>query len=136
MHILMADDTLDTLLMYRLAFTLAGHEVHLAHDGAEALHIAQSHTFDGILIDIEMPRMNGWEVTAAIRKLPQHRQVPIVLFTSYYDADHNGRSIQAGADRVVEKPVMPNALMKMMSQLITERAEQPAESDNHRPKVL
>ena len=122
MHILMADDTLDTLLMYRLAFTLAGHEVQLAHDGAEALGIAKTQTFDVILIDIEMPRMNGWEVTAAIRQLPDHQRVPIVLFTSYYDADHEGRSKQAGANRVVEKPVMPNALLEIMKRLIEESA--------------
>lgn len=135
MHILMADDTVDTLLMYRLAFNLAGHEVHLAYDGAEALEIARTHTFDVILIDIEMPRMNGWEVTAAIRHLPQHQKVPIVLFTSYYDADHAGRSLQVGADRVVEKPVMPNELMKIMADLL-ERAGQLAQADSHRIKVL
>lgn len=123
MNILMADDTLDTLLMYRLAFTMAGHEVHLAHDGAEALTVAQAHTFDVILVDIEMPRMNGWEVTEAIRRLPQHQQVPIVLFTSYYDADHEGRSHQVGANRVVEKPMMPNDLMKILTELVKERQQ-------------
>ncbi|MDF2440973.1 MAG: hypothetical protein JWN98_1957 [Abditibacteriota bacterium] len=126
MHILMADDTPDTLLMYCLAFTLAGHEVQLAHDGAEALAMVATRNYDVILVDIEMPCMNGWEVSAAIRQLPQHQHVPIVLFTSYYDADHEHRSLKVGADRVVEKPVMPSVLLQIMAQLVAERTAKAA----------
>lgn len=123
MHILLADDTMDTLLMYSLAFTVAGHKVHLAHDGKGALAAAQTQHFDAILIDVEMPRLSGWEVATAIRQLPQRQHVPIVLFTAHYEADFEHRMLEVGANRVVEKPMMPDDLLAIITQLVADLAK-------------
>jgi len=123
MHILLADDTMDTLLMYSLAFTMADHKVHLAHDGQGALEAAQTQDFDVILIDIGMPRLSGWEVAAAIRQLPERQNVPIVLFTANYDVDYERRALEVGADRIVAKPVMPDDLLAILTQVVADRAK-------------
>ena len=120
MNILLADDTMDTLLMYSLAFTVAGHKVHLAHDGQDAFAAAQIQCFDVVVLDIGMPRMSGWEVTAAIRRLSAGSDVPIVLFTAFYSPDHERRALQIGANRIVKKPIMPDDLLGILTCLVEE----------------
>ena len=70
MRILFVDDAPDTRCLFDMAFKIEGHSTRLAADGAEAVQAVEEELFDAIVMDIEMPRMNGWVATDHIRHIP------------------------------------------------------------------
>jgi CheY-like chemotaxis protein len=117
MRILIVDDTPDTVQLYRLAFSLYGCSVEGALSGVEAVALTQknSQPFDAILLDIEMPLMNGWETLRAIRELPQGQSAFIALFTAFgHVAAIEEQAMGAGADGIFQKPMMPEPLVEAM----------------------
>ena len=114
MEILMVDDTHDTLQLYCLVLELQGFSVQVADSGEEALRVVRDtvKAFDAILLDVEIPRMNGWEVLRAIRQLPQGQKSYIAMFSAYGKTEENAAlAQQLGADSFLEKPVLPQALI-------------------------
>jgi CheY-like chemotaxis protein len=87
-----------------------GSLVTSVDNGNAAVQAAQNaaELFEGIVLDIEMPGMNGWEALDAIRRLPGDDQVPIILFTAYHDAATEARAKEAGANLLLKKPVLPH----------------------------
>src|SRR5690606_17846598 len=81
----------------------AGYEVILASDGLEAWHLLQERAVDLIVSDIEMPRMDGFALTEAVRSSPRLSGIPIVLVTALASEDHRLRGMQAGADAYLVK---------------------------------
>lgn len=107
MRILVADDDGAILELLSIALEVLGFDsVTLARDGAEALEIVKSSkaAFDCFLIDIQMPRMDGIELCAAIRSRPEYRSTPIVMLTAMSDRKYIERSLAAGATDYVTKP--------------------------------
>jgi CheY-like chemotaxis protein len=121
MRILFVDDVADTRFIFRTALEVAGHEVRLASHGAEAVALFGSEIFDAIIMDASMPQMDGWEATTRIRSLPRGEMVPIVIFTAHYRRGTNDRAREAGADAIVEKPMLPAELRELVEQLVAER---------------
>jgi len=122
MKILFVDDVRDTRDLFRLAFGMQGHNTHLACTGLEAVAAVRAEDFDALVIDVEMPDMNGWDAVREIRALPQGAQLPIVLFTAYSGADSRQRAADAGADVLLCKPILPQDILTRIKQLIEERA--------------
>ncbi len=91
MRILFVDDMRDTRELFRMALQLQGVETRLAEDGQEAVFAVREESFDAIIMDVEMPRMNGWDATRAIRLLENGRDIPIIMFTAY----GNGKTASA-----------------------------------------
>ena len=85
-----------------------GLQVDIATDGVEAK--AKAADYDLILMDMQMPRMNGLEATRAIRALPQHARTPILAMTANAFAEDKGRCLEAGMDDFLTKPVVPGVL--------------------------
>jgi two-component system chemotaxis sensor kinase CheA len=85
-RILVADDSLTTRTLEKLILTKAGYEVVEAKDGVEALEIVQSQYFDLVLSDVQMPRMNGIELSKKIRQLEKIADIPIVI-VSFMDKE-------------------------------------------------
>lgn len=86
-HILLVED--DTILveMYQVKFELEGHKVEVATNGEECLEILKDHAPELILLDILMPKLNGFHVLKEIKKNPKLRQIPVILLTNLGEAE-------------------------------------------------
>lgn len=87
-----------------------GLDVELAGDGVEALQKAQRDRYDLILMDIQMPRMDGLEATRHLRQLPSHTDVPIIAVTAHAYAVAAEMSMRAGMNAFLTKPLDPGVL--------------------------
>jgi CheY-like chemotaxis protein len=115
----MADDNADARFMLGTAFRAWGHTVTEAINGEEAVEAASQETFDAMVLDIGMPKLNGWEATRTIRELPQCAALPIILFTGYneYFDEHSAKA--AGATLLLHKPFDPMMLVKLVEAYVT-----------------
>ncbi len=118
-RILAVDDARDNLVL--LEMYLRGSECTLtfARDGLEALELARNNKFDIILMDIQMPKMDGFEATAEIRRTGYKR--PIIALTAYTTKIEYDRCINAGCTNVLIKPYSKNNLMKALMHYLDER---------------
>src|SRR5688572_22238431 len=118
MKILFADDIRDTRDLFAMAFRQAGHEVVAAASGTEAVAAVEQEQFDVVVLDIEMPLLDGWEAARSIRQLPHGRSVPVILFTAYDHLNAGLRTIQVGADGLLKKPMLPSELLERLKTYI------------------
>ena len=102
-RVLVADDSLTTRTMERYILEAAGYEVMLAGDGAEALALLQERGCDVLVSDVEMPGLDGIELTTRVRAEPALRDVPIILVTSLDSPADRERGLQAGAEAYIVK---------------------------------
>jgi two-component system chemotaxis sensor kinase CheA len=102
-RVLVADDSLTTRTLERYILEAAGYAVELAGDGAEALAILQERPCDVLVSDVEMPGLDGIELTARVRAEPLLRDLPVILVTSLDSATDRERGLHAGADAYIVK---------------------------------
>ena len=115
-HVLFADDhALSQEILFEMLEDL-GCEVDVASDGAEAVACAQLHSYDLILMDMQMPKMDGIAAARAIRELPEHRDTPIIALTANAFAEDRQRCLAAGMNGHIGKPVTPGTLATALAQ--------------------
>ena len=90
--------------MVRLILEAAGHEVAMAADGAEGMELFDSLAPDLVLLDLNLPRMNGFEVCAAIKTPDRQRFTPVIMLTTEADVDSKVKGLDLGADDYLPKP--------------------------------
>ncbi len=112
--ILVVDDSLSNRKALRLSLEGMGHVVHTAVDGLDALQIMNHTSVDMVLTDMEMPRMNGLEMTQAIRIWPEMKDLPVIMITSRSTRKHRDLAEQAGVDGYLTKPVQTAALQEQI----------------------
>lgn len=106
LSILLVDDVEENLALAKVRLTSKGHHVTLAHNGLEAVAIANDTLFDVILMDVQMPEMDGYQATEAILALPDpHGSVPIIAMTANALESEQKQILAAGAQYVVLKPI-------------------------------
>lgn len=88
----------------------ANLQVDTASDGEEAIRLAEQHPYALILMDMQMPKLNGLEATRAIREIPQHRQTPILAMTANAFAEDKSLCLAAGMNDFLVKPFEPATL--------------------------
>lgn len=102
-RILVVDDSITTRTMERNMFEAAGYHVKTAADGMEALSLLQSEEFDLVVSDVDMPRMDGFDLTQQMRANTKLAQLPIVLVTALESREDKERGIRVGANAYVQK---------------------------------
>jgi DNA-binding response OmpR family regulator len=108
--VLVADDDPDILSLVKLRLERSGYDVVSAGDGEQALETARTRTPDLALLDVMMPKLDGYEVTAQLRKEEATRHLPVILLTARVQESDIARGIEAGADDYVKKPFSTHEL--------------------------
>jgi CheY-like chemotaxis protein len=114
---LVVDDVSDVTDMLSVLMTHAGYEVATASSAPDAIALAKENHFDIVISDIGMPEMNGYELAKALRSLPDYQTVPLVAVTGYSMFDDRSRSLTAGFNEHVTKPIDPRAFLNLIEQL-------------------
>jgi PAS domain S-box-containing protein len=116
MHILVAEDTPFNQKFILRLLERWGHIVRLADDGRQALELFERERFDAVLMDVQMPELDGLEATRAIRLREQSTggRVPIIAMTAHAIKGDRERCLEAGMDGYVSKPIDPDLLMRIL----------------------
>lgn len=114
---LVVDDVSDVTEMLSVLMTHAGYEVSTASCAHDAIALARDNHFDIVISDIGMPQMNGYELAEALRSLPGYETVPMVAVTGYSMFDDRNRSLSAGFNEHITKPIDPRAFLDLIEQL-------------------
>ncbi len=121
-RVLVVDDNTDAAQSLALVLELMGNTVALAADGVEAVEQAERMRPDVVMLDIGMPRMNGYEAARRIRAQPENRDTVLIAFTGWGQDEDRRRSEQAGFNLHLTKPVDPSALESLLAALPPPRA--------------
>jgi len=113
--LLVEDNAVNQLLAVRL-LEKGGHTVTMAGNGKEALATLGKQSFDLVFMDVQMPEMDGFEATAAIRGLEKEsgNHLPIIAMTAHAMAGDKERCLEAGMDDYISKPIRPEELIKIL----------------------
>jgi len=110
-RILVIEDQEDNRRIVRDLLASAGYEMIEAATGEEGVAQAEATTPDLILMDIDLPGMNGYEATRRVKSNPALRRIPIIAVTSYALSGDDAKAYEAGCDAYVTKPFSPRALL-------------------------
>ena len=117
-RILVVEDSEDNRQIIRDLLSSVGYELIEAADGAEGVALAQKERPDLILMDIQLPEMDGYEATRRIRAIPELARVPIVAVTSYALSGDEAKMREAGCDGYVAKPFSPRQLLAKVREFL------------------
>jgi len=117
-RILVVDDNRDSAITLAMLLKLSGNETHIAYDGLEAVEIAERIRPDVALLDIGLPRINGYEVAQRIREQPWGQSMVLVALTGWSQEEDRQRSREAGFNAHMVKPVNRTALTKLLAELL------------------
>ena len=120
--VLVVEDYEDAREMYAAYLQFSGFEVAEATNGIEAVEKARELLPDIVLMDLALPRMDGWEATRQLKSDEQTRHIPIVALTGHALAGHAEGARQAGCDAFVTKPCLPDALVVEIKRLLESHA--------------
>jgi DNA-binding response OmpR family regulator len=127
--VLVVDDNTDAADSLGLLVRMWGHDVRVAYDGAGILETAAACRPDAILLDIGLPRVDGYCLARQLRQQPGLQGLLLVAVTGYADAEHRALSREAGFDHYLVKPVDPDELQRLLGTLLERpRPDQPAPS--------
>jgi CheY-like chemotaxis protein len=117
-HVLVVDDSPSVRRVVGNMLKQNGWDVQLARDGVEALEMISRETPSAILLDIEMPRMDGYELMATVRSQEQYRTLPLVVLTSRAATKHQQRAMQLGASAYIVKPYQDEEMLNILKSLV------------------
>lgn len=112
LNILVVEDNKINQMVTKKIIQRNGHSCKMADNGIEALALVQSESFDIILMDINMPGLNGYETTRKMRELGIH--TPVIALTAYDKKEVTSEAVTAGINDVIVKPFEPALLFEMM----------------------
>ncbi len=119
--VLVADDDRDILDLVAFRLDRAGYEVLKAADGEAALELAVEREPDLAVLDVMMPRLDGYAVTRSIRTVRQIQRMPVILLTARVQEADIARGFEAGADDYVKKPFSPGELRARVQAVLGRR---------------
>ncbi|HUF11958.1 MAG TPA: response regulator [Longimicrobiales bacterium] len=116
--VLLVEDNEDNLIVYRTILDHVGYRVIEARDGEEGVARALADQPDLILMDVSLPKMDGWEATRRIKAAPETRQIPIIAVTAHALDDDREKATQVGCDGYLAKPVAPRRVVEEVERFI------------------
>ena len=120
--ILCVEDNDDNLFMLHRRLGRAGFEVKVATNGAEGVNWAKTLLPDLILMDLNLPGLDGWEATRLLKNQPETQHIPIVVLSANTAAKHRERAFAAGCDAFETKPTDFERLLEIIRSLIGKSA--------------
>jgi CheY-like chemotaxis protein len=122
LKILLAEDNVINQKLASALLGKAGHEVVMVENGRDAVSECEKGPFDVVLMDVQMPLMDGFEATACIRKLSDRRksETPIIALTAHALPGYREKCLKAGMNGYLTKPIDPAKLMKLLDGVVTE----------------
>lgn len=126
MKVLVVDDIASNLKLLRATLEAEGVTVGEATDGVAALDVLKSESFDAVISDILMPRMDGYRLCREIRRNPRLRDLPIIAYTStYFSTGDEQLALRSGADRFLRKPAPIGVIFGTLVELLEPGAARP-----------
>ncbi len=110
-HVLIVDDVSENIQVALNILKEESYSFSFASDGQEALDLIQDNTFDLILLDIMMPKVNGYDVCRQVKKLPHTKYTPVIFLTAKADVDSISKGFEAGGVDYIAKPFHANELL-------------------------
>ena len=132
-HVLVVDDEPDVLLLCRVNLEFEGYDVTEASDGVEAMERVRERRPDIILLDVMMPRMDGWQGLKALKDDPEFSDVPVVMLTAKVQDQDQIRGWSSGAAEYITKPFSPLSLSQVLDDVLEHGR---AEEERRRTLVL
>lgn len=126
--LLIIEDNVQNLYMMRFLLEKSGFSVIGAENGREGIETALRHRPQAILLDIQLPEMDGYAVAEELKKHPELAEVPIVAVTSYAMVGDRERILAAGASGYIEKPINPDTFVAEIIRYL------PKDRDDHKEK--
>ncbi len=117
-QILVVDDLADMRMLLGLTLRRNGWNVIEANNGEQALDAAYAQQPDIILMDYDMPGMNGLEVCEILRTEPETAEIPIIIYTGYGASHMRSQALQAGAQAFLLKPITPSQLREEIEEIL------------------
>jgi CheY-like chemotaxis protein len=121
-RVLVADDDVDNAEMLAELLTLRGADVHTAANGFEVLELVSRSPPDALLLDIEMPDIDGYELARLLRKAPATSAMPILAVTARVSKTDMHEAFEAGFDAHVPKPIDGDALITLLAAMVGKAA--------------
>jgi len=116
-RILVVDDNQDSALSMAMMLSIMGHDTRTAHDGESAVTTAESFLPEVVLLDIGLPKLNGYEVAQRIRQQPWGESMYLIAVTGWGQDEDRQRSAEVGLNVHMVKPVEPATLEKLLAEL-------------------
>ena len=116
--ILAVDDSISIRNLYKRTLGEDGHDVIVAEDGYVAIELARARAFDMVLSDINMPKMNGIDLTARLRKLENYGKIPIIMATTENEEHQKQRAKILGANGWLQKPFTRERLLNVVTVML------------------
>ena len=117
--ILVVEDQEDNRRILRDLLTSAGYKVIEAVTGEDGVASAEAHRPDLILMDIQLPGLDGYEATRQIKDNPELREIPIIVVTSYALSGDDMKAFEAGCDAYVAKPFSPRQMLAKIREFVS-----------------
>src|SRR5579872_7091157 len=119
--ILVVDDEEHIVMILRDSLEFSGFQVNTAYNGVEALQSVEKEKPDLMVLDIGMPKMDGWEVCRRMKSSETTKDVPIIILTAYAQASDRKKGLDLGADRFITKPCDPIYLVEEINTLLAQK---------------
>lgn len=117
--VLLCDDEIHILRAAEIKVSRSGYEVRIAHDGQEAWELIQQDRPDVLVTDVQMPRMDGFELSRRIRSNPATKDLPILMLTAKgFELEHRELVDKWGITEILGKPFSPRELVQLIDQIL------------------
>jgi DNA-binding response OmpR family regulator len=119
--ILVVDDEEHIVMILKDSLEFSGFQVVTALDGQEALDMVAKEKPELVVLDIGMPKLDGWEVCRRLKSSPETQSIPVIILTAYAQTSDQKKGAQLGADRFITKPCDLTYLVEEINALLAKR---------------
>jgi two-component system, cell cycle response regulator DivK len=123
LRVLLVEDNYDNFEMVRFLLERAGYIVIGAHTGREAVTAAHEHKPDGILMDLSLPEMDGWEAAREIKNDPEIANIPLIALTAHTLPGDRKKALESGFDNYISKPIDVPAFYDIVKDVLKGKLE-------------